>query len=132
MYSYNDTSLAQNYEIFTSIKGDVGYNIGVWNKSNFTNLSWKNTAAIFDKSQSSAETSLYVQGSTATVITNPAVGYSSNNTNNFANDYFYIGSRGGASLFTDMNLSSVFVYSRSLTATEILQNYRATKSRFGL
>ena len=132
MYSYNDTSLAQNYEIFTSIKGDVGYNIGVWNKSNFNNLTWKNTTAIFDKSQASAETSLYVQGNTATVIANPAVGYSSNNTNNFANDYFYIGCRGGSSLFADMNLSSVLVYNRVLTATEILRNYNATKTRFGL
>jgi hypothetical protein len=132
VYSYNDTSLAQNYEIFTSIKGDVGYNIGVWNKSNFNNLTWKNTTAIFDKSQSSAETSLYVQGNTATVISNPAVGYSSNNTNNFANDYFYIGCRGGSSLFSDMNLSSVLVYNRVLSATEILRNYNATKTRFGL
>lgn len=131
VYSYNDTSLAQNYEIFTFIKGDVGYNIGIWNKSNFNNLTWKNTTAIFDKSQASAETSLYVQGNTATVISNPAVGYSSNNTNNFANDYLYIGCRGGASLFTDMNLSSVLVYNRVLTATEILQNYNAVKTRFG-
>jgi hypothetical protein len=30
------------------------------------------------------------------------------------------------------NMSSVQIYNRSLTATEILQNYNATKSRFGL
>jgi len=132
VYTYNDISLSQNYEIFTSIKGDVGYNVGVWNKSNFTNLTWKNTTAIFDKSQSSAETSLYVQGNTATVIANPAVGHSSNNTNNFANDYFYIGCRGGVSLFSDMNLSSVLIYNRVLSVSEILQNYNATKTRFGL
>ena len=35
--------------------------------------------------------------------------------------YFYAG-----------NISQVSIYSRALTATEVLQNYNATKSRFGL
>jgi hypothetical protein len=30
------------------------------------------------------------------------------------------------------NISSVMIYNRALTATEVLQNYNATKSRFGL
>jgi hypothetical protein len=30
------------------------------------------------------------------------------------------------------NISSVKIYNRELTATEVLQNYNATKSRFGL
>ena len=30
------------------------------------------------------------------------------------------------------NISSALVYNRALSATEILQNYNATKSRFGL
>ena len=32
----------------------------------------------------------------------------------------------------DGNISSVMIYNRALTATEVLQNYNATKSRFGL
>jgi hypothetical protein len=132
IHSYNDTSLAQNYEIFTSIKGNVGYNIGTWNKSNYSDLNWKNSVGIFDKSQSSAETSLYVNGNIATVIQNPAVEYSNNNTNNFGDDYFYIGSRGGSNLFSDINLSTILIYNRVLSTTEIAQNYNAQKTRFGL
>jgi hypothetical protein len=30
------------------------------------------------------------------------------------------------------NIASVQIYNRALSATEVLQNYNATKSRFGL
>ena len=129
---YNDNSAAANYEISVAIKGDVGYHLGMWNKSNYSDLTWKNTTMFFDTSQSSGETSLYVQGSPATVIQNPFGGYSFNNTNNFANDNFYIGGRGGGSLFADMNLSSVLIYNKVLTNAEISQNYNASKGRFGI
>jgi hypothetical protein len=39
---------------------------------------------------------------------------------------------GGGSAFLAGNIASAFVYNRSLTATEVLQNYNATKTRFGL
>ena len=44
----------------------------------------------------------------------------------------YIGNRGD--LFTDMNgrIASVLIYNRALSASEILQNYNAQKTRFGL
>lgn len=132
VWTYNDTSLSQNYEVFTSIKGDVGYNIGVWNKNNYNDLNWEISTAVFDKSQTSAETSLYNQGALANVISNPFTGYTSNNTNNFGNDYLFIGCRGGANYFTDLDIASILVYNRALSAAEILQNYNATKGRFGL
>jgi len=132
IHSYNDTSLSQNYEIFTSVNGNVGYNIGVWNKTNYSDLKWKNSVGIYDKSQTSTETLLYVNGTTAAVLQNPAVGYSNNNTNNFGDDYFYIGARGGVSLFSDIHLSVVLIYNRALSATEVLQNYNTNKTRFGL
>ena len=132
VWTYNDTSLSQNYEVFTSVKGDAGYNIGVWNKNNYNDLNWEIGTAVFDKSQSSTETSLYNQGVLANVISNPAAGAALNNANNFGNDYLFIGCRGGSSYFTDLDVASILVYNRALSAAEILQNYNAMKGRFGL
>lgn len=132
VWTYNDTSVSQNYEVFTSVKGNVGYNLGVWNKNNYSDLNWEVGAAVFDKSQSSAETSLYNQGVLANVISNPIAGYTSNNTNNFGDDYLFIGCRAGNSYFTDLDIASILVYNRALSAAEILQNYNAMKGRFGL
>ena len=39
---------------------------------------------------------------------------------------------GGGSAFLAGNIANTFVYNRALSATEVLQNYNATKSRFGL
>ena len=39
---------------------------------------------------------------------------------------------GGGSAFLAGNIANTFVYNRILTGTEILQNYNATKTRFGL
>lgn len=54
------------------------------------------------------------------------------NTTAFRNDYIYLASRGGQSGFINTNIGLIRIYGRKLTATEILQNYNATKSRFGL
>jgi len=133
---YNDTFAgppATSYDISVSIRGDVGYNLGFWSKSNFNDLAWKNTTVLYDKSQASTENLLYVQGSPATnLLYNPHPSLANNNTNNFANDNFYIAGRGGASFFSDINLASVLIYNRILSDAEILQNYNATKGRFGI
>lgn len=132
VWTYNDPSASQNYEIFTSVKGNVGYNLGVWNKNNYNDLTWKLNAAIFDKSQASVETSLYNQGVSANVISNPVAGYTANNTNNFGDDYLFIGCRAGNSYFTDLDIANFLIYNRALTATEISQIYNQTRTRFGL
>jgi hypothetical protein len=132
VHSYNDTSLSQDYQVFLSNKGSAGYNIGVWNKSLFNDLAWKYSAGVFDRNQSSAENSLYVNGTVATALSNPYPGYANDNTNTFANDYFFIGTRGGVTYFSDMSVAGIQVYNRALSATEIEQNYLAQKSRFGL
>jgi hypothetical protein len=56
----------------------------------------------------------------------------SQNTWVFANDYFYIGSRGGGSLFANANIASIKIYNVKLTDSTIQQNYNTTKTRFGL
>ncbi len=43
-----------------------------------------------------------------------------------------IGALTGFSWYTDSNISQVSMYNRALSATEILQNYNATKRRYGL
>lgn len=43
-----------------------------------------------------------------------------------------IGNRGDNTRFFSGNISQVSIYNRALSATEVLQNYNATKTRFGL
>jgi hypothetical protein len=132
VWTYNDNSASQNYEVIAGVKGDAGYNMGAWNKNNYNDLNWEISTAVFNKSAASPETSLYNQGVAANVISNPIAGLTANNTNNFGNDYLFIGSRAGTSYFTDLDIVSILVYNRALSAAEILQNYNAVKGRFGL
>jgi hypothetical protein len=43
-----------------------------------------------------------------------------------------IGKLAYAGLYANMTMGCARIYNRALTATEILQNYNATKTRFGL
>lgn len=54
------------------------------------------------------------------------------NANAFQNHIMYLASRGGASSFYNGNIPIFRIYSRKLSASEVLQNYNATKTRFGL
>jgi hypothetical protein len=45
---------------------------------------------------------------------------------------WYIGQRGNGTFFLNGNLSHILIFNRALSASEVLQNYNATKSRFGL
>lgn len=65
---------------------------------------------------------------------NPAV-YSSTTTSNytnFRNDFLYISSRAGSSVFANHRVYSVRVYGRKLKIQEIQQNFNATRGRFGI
>ena len=65
------------------------------------------------------ETNNYINGTTL-------VGSSSNSLNT------RIGTRDSNGVPLNGRISNIQVYTRVLSATEILQNYNATKSRFGL
>ena len=54
------------------------------------------------------------------------------NTGTFGDDYLYIWSRGGTTSWSTATIGFIHVYTRILSALEILQNYNAYKSRFGL
>ena len=54
------------------------------------------------------------------------------NYSNFRNDFFYISSRAGTSVWANHRVYFLRIYGRKLTALEILQNYNATKERYGI
>ena len=51
---------------------------------------------------------------------------------NFRNDFFYVSSRAGASVWANHRVYFLRIYGRKLTASEIQQNFNATRSRFGI
>lgn len=91
--------------------------------------------AIHNFSLSSNETTVYVNSIFRANSTNPGPSgntYTANNTSTFVSDYLYFWSRGGTTSYSNASLSLYSIYNRALTAAEILQNYNAIKSRFGL
>jgi hypothetical protein len=129
--SFSDNSVGANYDIFASVRGNVGYNIGVYSKTLLNDSNWHSNIIIHDTSQTSKENLIYSNGVIKDEISNPLSGYA-NNTNNFGNRKFYIGCRGGASLFGNIEISSVMAYNRALSAAEIQQNFNASRNRFGI
>ena len=129
--SYNDNSVGQSYECFVSVRGNSGYNLDAWSKDLLNNLEWNFWTPTMDMSITGGkEVSLYQNG-----ILRNSLGissYNNDNTGNFGNRPLYIGCRGGSQLFADYYLSSIVLYNRALTASEIQQNYNALKGRFGL
>jgi hypothetical protein len=69
---------------------------------------------------------LYINGSSVGQVTAVTQEISS------ATSALYIGSRGGSQLFLACTIGALKMYDRALSATEILQNYNATKGRFKL
>ena len=114
----------------------TGYNI----KNLITPLptinTWYNfTVSINNSVASTNPYAFYLNGVTQTNIgttSNNGLTYDAQNTNNFGNRIFRIGGRATTTISQDMFLSNFKIYSRALSATEILQNYNAIKSRFNL
>ncbi len=80
---------------------------------------WKNVVLTF----SGGSGNLYLNGSSVSNFTYNI----SNNLNNF-----FIGAEANANQYAACNIAQSLVYNRALTASEILQNYNATKRRYGL
>ena len=92
--------------------------INTYPLNNWYNVTWTKSANVW---------SIYVNGS---LDVSSALG---NGTTPFSNNIMWIG---GLNQVTELyysggNISNVQIYNRSLTAAEVLQNYNATKSRFG-
>jgi hypothetical protein len=90
---------------------------------------WTNVVVTYDGSSNASNVRFYINGSSvsttipyntlsATILNDvvPKIGQRAGNT-----DFPYLG-----------NISTTRIYNRALSATEVLQNYNAQKSRFGL
>lgn len=119
------------YPVALGVKGNSGYDLAAFSKTLVNDLAWHHWTCIFDKSLSSGnENILYIDGILRTSILNPMT---ADNSNNYISDKLYIGNRGdGSNIAGNSNITDFKIYNRVLTATEILQNYNATKGRYGL
>jgi hypothetical protein len=128
--TFNDT-----YPISLNVRGNTGYNIHGYDKVSVNDLKWHHWSVILDKGVSGVnpiESKLFIDSNEKLVTTFAASNLRTDNTNNFGNRKFYIGSRNNSSFFCNMSIANFKVYNRALSAQEILQNYNATKTRFGL
>jgi hypothetical protein len=87
---------------------------------------WFNTVLTINRNTNTV--SAYVNGVLESSVTNASV--SANNLTNTSN--LLIATERSSFYFLSGNIANTQVYNRSLTATEIAQNYNALKSRFGL
>ena len=82
---------------------------------------WYNVGTTYDGSN----LNIYVNG----LFENSASCTGNNSTNS---DSLKLGGDGVSTLYLNFKLSTTLLYNRALTASELLRNYNATKSRFGL
>lgn len=86
-----------------------------------------NNINVYTFSKSGTSQSFYLNSTFKTSVTQTYTGTS---------QYFKLGSRGSGATGTGQQwngiIYSVKIYNRNLSSTEVLQNYNATKSRFGL
>lgn len=130
--SYSDNSVEQNFEVFASLKGNTGYNIGVYNKSLLNDGAFHCHCVIHDMSAVTKENLIYSDGAIKNEIENPRVGYAANNTGNFGNRQLFLMSRAGTGFFAQADISTLIMYNRALSATEIQQNFNALRGRYGI
>jgi len=91
------------------------------NHSNFSVDTWYNIVAV----RNGTNVTLY--SNSASIASLTFGGSVTGNANNF-----YLGAYAGNSNFFKGNISSMLIYNKSLTSTEVTQNYNALKGRFGL
>lgn len=113
-----------NYSVSMEFNGGQGArsNAGV-----FTAGQWTNFTAVKTPGAITSTTTLYINGQLTPVVggstSTPNVGVGVTRIGRWVND---------ANYFWPGNVASALVYNKALTASEVLQNYNATKTRFGL
>jgi hypothetical protein len=117
------------YPVALGIRGNVSYNLAGYSKTLVNDLSWHHWTCIFDTSLSGNENTLYIDGVLRTAISTPL---QSDNSSNFGNFKLFIGNRDTSSIAGNANISQVQIYNRALTPQEILQNFNATRFRYGI
>jgi hypothetical protein len=116
------------YPVILGIRSP-GYNYAGYSKTLVNDLSWHHWGCIFDTSLSGNENILYIDGVSRTSVITPL---QSDNNANFGNYKLFIGNRDTSNIAANANITDFKIYNRALTAQEILQNYNATKKRYGL
>ena len=125
-------SAANSYGIGLVHKGNAGENRSDFNKSLADDGRWHYLVFIFDKTESTNECSLFVDGAQATATSNPTT---NNNSNSFGNESLHIGGRkptsGNTAIYPwTIDLGPLHVYKVTLSAAEVTQNFNLWKSRF--
>lgn len=83
---------------------------------------WYHITTIFDKSLTTNEVSIYINGVKSIAGTNS--GYNANNINNFGNLPIYFGARAGTNYFLNGWMDEFALFSRILSPTEISDHYK--------
>lgn len=110
---------------FLSIGGDTSFRIAANNS--LTLNQWNHVSAVV--TNGGGNILLYKNG----VETQYRIGSLSSGTILYTANQFYVGARYSTGFEPFIGgISQASIYNRALSATEVLQNYNATKSRFGL
>lgn len=142
---YQNTSLAMILELsyntnnnqntfYFDINETVSKRLGMMQRANYSTYGYNGNNI---PNQSFIMTCKFGQG-VSLLINNQAETITYSHQNNASSVSFstaqklYIGSRGGSSLFTKMNLASLKIWNRLLTADEITSSYNYTKKRYGI
>ncbi|WP_194975835.1 LamG domain-containing protein [Aquiflexum lacus] len=92
---------------------------------------WHLLSATTDRSLNATnQTVIYIDGNAPNSEIVPTL--ASDNNGNFASHKLYISSRAGTGYYFSGTIAQVLIYNRVLTAEEILKNYNALKSTYGL
>jgi hypothetical protein len=92
---------------------------------NIADNTWKNVVMTFTTNTGSPSNNAIIYLNGIPVLTT-TIKFSNNNIE------LQIGNGGDATQYISGNIAATSLYNRALSATEVLQNYNATKTRFGL
>ena len=107
--------------------GTVSQDYGVLSNGTVSINRWNFAAIVVNRTNN--QVSFYINGALDSTKSMNVIGNS--NSNNMLIGGAYADSYSGTRMFKG-RIASVYHYNRLLSATEVLQNYNATKTRFGL
>ena len=125
-YGINFSNDYNSFQVYFNTGGGNNFKLALTTMTNnFTTNVWYNVCAVFEKS--SSNTNIYVYKNGVLLTSNTEAG-------NLAavSTPLTLGSSAASSERFNGNIADTQIYNRALTASEVLQNYNAQKSRFGL
>ena len=114
--------VANTYELYGGVSGGANQNIRINSQISVNDTNWHNLT------YSVGTTTIgYLDGVSKFTNTYADLTYVSSTNNNYLATFNNISAN-----FGNLSIANMVLYNRILSATEILQNYNATKTRFGL